>query len=77
MSKFEQIKTIVVEHLGVEAEKVTLDAHLINDLGADSLDQVELAMACEEAFKIEVPDDCLETIHTVRDIVTLVERLAP
>ena len=58
----EQVKKIVVEHLGVDAGKVVENASFIDDLGADSLDTVELVMAFEEEFGIEIPDDAAETI---------------
>src|SRR6266480_3655742 len=63
----ERVKKIVVEHLGVEPEKVTENASFIDDLGADSLDTVELVMAFEEEFGCEIPDDAAETILTVGD----------
>lgn len=69
----ERIKKIVVEHLDVEAEKVTESASFIDDLGADSLDNVELVMAFEEEFDVEIPDDAAETIQTVGDAVKFVE----
>src|SRR3546814_6176409 len=62
----ERVKKIVVEHLGVEAEKVTEEASFIDDLGADSLDTVELVMAFEEEFGVEIPDDAAEKILTVK-----------
>ncbi|MFZ1991122.1 MAG: acyl carrier protein [Alphaproteobacteria bacterium] len=65
----ERVKKIVVEHLGVDAEKVTDTASFIDDLGADSLDTVELVMAFEEEFGCEIPDDAAETILTVGDAV--------
>jgi acyl carrier protein len=65
----ERVKKIVVEHLGVEEEKVANDASFIDDLGADSLDTVELVMAFEEEFGVEIPDDAAETILTVGDAV--------
>lgn len=65
----ERVKKIVVEHLGVEAEKVTEDAAFIDDLGADSLDIVELVMAFEEEFNVEIPDDAAEKITTVKDAI--------
>ncbi len=72
----DRVKKIVVEHLGVEAEKVTEDASFIDDLGADSLDIVELVMAFEEEFDIEIPDDAAEHIQTVGDAVKFIaERL--
>ena len=61
----ERVKKIVVEHLGVEADKVSENASFIDDLGADSLDTVELVMAFEEEFGCEIPDDAAEHILTV------------
>ncbi|AEV37228.1 Acyl carrier protein [Pseudovibrio sp. W64] len=69
----EQVKKIVVEHLGVEADKVVESASFIDDLGADSLDTVELVMAFEEAFGVEIPDDAAETIQSVGDAVKFIE----
>ena len=68
----EQVKKIVVEHLGVDASKVVENASFIDDLGADSLDTVELVMAFEEEFGIEIPDDAAETILTVADAVKFI-----
>lgn len=68
----EQVKKIVVEHLGVDASKVLENASFIDDLGADSLDTVELVMAFEEEFSIEIPDDAAETILTVADAVKFI-----
>jgi len=65
----ERVKKIVVEHLGVDAAKVTDNASFIDDLGADSLDTVELVMAFEEEFSVEIPDDAAEKIITVKDAV--------
>ena len=65
----ERVKKIVVEHLGVDGAKVTDDASFIDDLGADSLDTVELVMAFEEEFGIEIPDDAAEKISTVSDAI--------
>ena len=70
----ERVKKIVVEHLGVEEEKVTEAASFIDDLGADSLDTVELVMAFEEEFDIEIPDDAAEHIQTVGDAVKFIEK---
>jgi acyl carrier protein len=70
----ERVKKIVVEHLGVEADKVTDNANFIDDLGADSLDTVELVMAFEEEFGVEIPDDSAETIITVGDAVKFLEK---
>jgi acyl carrier protein len=72
----ERVKKIVVEHLGVEAEKVTEDASFIDDLGADSLDTVELVMAFEEEFGVEIPDDAAEKILTVRDAINYIQENA-
>ena len=69
----ERVKKIVVEHLGVDAEKVVENANFIDDLGADSLDTVELVMAFEEEFSVEIPDDAAETIVTVGDAVKFLE----
>ena len=69
-----KIKAIVVEHLGVEEAKVTLEASFIDDLGADSLDTVELVMAFEEAFNVEIPEDAAERIATVKDAVEYIEQ---
>ena len=68
-----KIKKIVADHLGIEEEKVTEEASFIDDLGADSLDTVELVMAFEEEFKCEIPDDIAEKIITVKDAVNFIE----
>ncbi|MBD3183251.1 acyl carrier protein [Candidatus Poribacteria bacterium] len=65
----DRIKEIIVEQLGVEASEITTDASFIDDLGADSLDTVELVMAFEEEFDIEIPDEDAEKIRTVRDVI--------
>ncbi len=65
----DRLKGIIVDQLGVESEKVTVNASFINDLGADSLDIVELVMAMEEEFDIEIPDEDAEKIKTVGDAV--------
>jgi acyl carrier protein len=70
----ERVKKIVIEHLGVDAEKVVDNANFIEDLGADSLDTVELVMAFEEEFSVEIPDDAAETIVTVGDAVKFLEK---
>ena len=69
----ERVTKIVIEHLGVEQEKVIESASFIDDLGADSLDTVELVMAFEEEFGVEIPDDAAETIQTVGDAVKYLE----
>ncbi|MEL6288681.1 MAG: acyl carrier protein [Pseudomonadota bacterium] len=70
----ERVRKIVVEHLSVEPEKVTPKASFIDDLGADSLDTVELVMAFEEEFGCEIPDDAADTIQTVGDAVSFLEK---
>ncbi len=69
----DRVKKIVVEHLGVEEDKVSDGASFIDDLGADSLDTVELVMAFEEEFGIEIPDDAAEKILTVKDAISFIE----
>jgi acyl carrier protein len=70
----DRVKKIVVEHLNVDSEKVNDGASFIEDLGADSLDTVELVMAFEEEFGIEIPDDAAESIVTVGDAVKFIEK---
>ncbi len=72
----ERVKAIVVEHLGVEEEKVVESASFIDDLGADSLDTVELVMAFEEEFNVEIPDDAAKDIQTFGDAVSFIEKAA-
>lgn len=67
-----QVKEIIVEQLGVDAEKVTSTAKFIEDLGADSLDTVELVMAFEERFSVEVSDEMAETLKSVEDVVNYI-----
>jgi acyl carrier protein len=69
MSVEDRVQTIVCEQLGVSAEEVKLEASFIDDLGADSLDTVELVMAFEEEFEIEIPDEEAEGIQTVKNAV--------
>ena len=69
-----RIKKIVVEHLDVDASKVTESASFIDDLGADSLDNVELVMAFEEEFGVEISDDAAQDIQTVGDAIKYVEK---
>jgi acyl carrier protein len=69
----ERVRKIVVEHLGVEEDKVTEKASFIDDLGADSLDTVELVMAFEEEFGIEIPDDAAEKILMVKDAIDFID----
>ena len=72
----DRVKKIVVEHLNVEADKVTENASFIDDLGEDSLDTVELVMAFEEEFGVEIPDDAAESIVTVGDAVKFIKEKA-
>jgi acyl carrier protein len=74
MSTFDKVKEITVEQLSVDAAEVSLDSTFIDDLGADSLDIVELIMAFEEEFNIEIPDETAEKIRTVRDAVELIDK---
>ena len=69
----ERVKKIVVEHLGIDESKVNDKASFIDDLGADSLDTVELVMAFEEEFEIEIPDDAAEKIQTIKDAIDFIE----
>ena len=71
----ERITKIVVEHLGVEKEKVVNSASFVDDLGADSLDTVELVMAFEEEFNIEIPDEAAEKIQTIKDAIDYIVNL--
>ena len=68
-----RVRKIVVEHLSVDEDKVVTGASFIDDLGADSLDTVELVMAFEEEFGIEIPDDAAETIQTFGDAVSYIQ----
>ena len=72
---FEKIKGIIVEQLGVDEDAVTLEASFVDDLGADSLDLVELIMALEDEFDIEIPDNAAEQISTVNDVVEYIKGL--
>jgi len=72
----ERVKKIVLEHLGVDEAKVVENASFIDDLGADSLDTVELVMAFEEEFGCEIPDDAAEKILTIKDAIVLIEASA-
>ena len=71
----EKVRSIIVEQLGVESDKVTADAKFIEDLGADSLDTVELVMAFEENVDIEVPDEEAEKLQSVADVVAYIEKV--
>ncbi|MGH9777921.1 MAG: acyl carrier protein [Candidatus Acidiferrales bacterium] len=70
----EKVKQIIVEQLGVDEAEVTETASFVDDLGADSLDQVELVMTLEEAFGIEVPDEDAEKLTTVKDVIEYIEK---
>lgn len=70
---FEKVKSIVADQLDVEEEKVTAEASITEELGADSLDVVDLVMSIEEEFDIEIPDEAVENIKTVGDIVSYIE----
>ncbi|EDZ95987.1 MAG: acyl carrier protein [Limnospira sp. PMC 1291.21] len=70
---FETVKKIVAEQLEVDPAQVTPEANFVNDLGADSLDTVELVMALEEEFDIEIPDEAAEKITTVQDAVSFID----
>ena len=74
MTTFDKVKQIAVEQLGVDDADVTMDSTFIDDLGADSLDIVELIMAFEEEFNIEIPDEAAEKIKTVQDVVTYIDQ---
>ena len=77
MAVEEKVKSIIVEQLGVDANEVTPEASFLDDLGADSLDTVELVMAFEEAFNIEIPDEAAEKIQKVKDAVEYIEKNSP
>ena len=70
----DKVKQIIVEQLGVEESEVTPSASFVDDLGADSLDTVELVMAFEEAFSVEIPEDAAEKISTVKDAIDYIEK---
>ena len=73
MSTFERVKKIVKEQLGVEEDEIQMSSTFVDDLGADSLDIVELIMAFEEEFNIEIPDERAEKIKTVEDVVKYID----
>ena len=74
MATFDKVRDIVVEQLGSEADEVTLESTFIDDLGADSLDIVELIMAFEEEFNVEIPDEAAEKIKPVQDVVNYIDQ---
>jgi acyl carrier protein len=73
MAIAEKVKSIIVEQLGVEEEEVTEDASFVDNLGADSLDIVELVMALEEEFELEIPDEDAEKIRTVGEVIAYIQ----
>ena len=74
MAVADKVKSIIVEQLGVDEEEVTPDASFVDDLGADSLDTVELVMAFEEEFGCEIPDEAAEKILTIKDAISYIEQ---
>lgn len=70
---FEEVKTVIAEELEVEESQISMESHIVDDLGADSLDVVELIMRLEERFDIEIPDEDAEKIQTVGDAVKFIE----
>jgi acyl carrier protein len=74
MAIFDDVKEVVVEQLNVNPDEVKLESDFVEDLGADSLDVVELVMALEEKFEIEIPDEDAEGIKTVKDVVAYIEK---
>ena len=70
----EKVKAIIINELGVDPEKVTNDASFVDDLGADSLDTVELVMAFEEEFTIDIPDEDAEQMHTVGEAIAYIQK---
>ncbi len=75
MSTFDKVKEVIIDKLGVEEDSIKSEAHFVNDLGADSLDTVELIMEFEEEFGIEIPDEDAENITTVGKAVDYIEKL--
>ncbi|NPA55121.1 MAG: acyl carrier protein [Epsilonproteobacteria bacterium] len=74
MAIFDDVKEVIVEQLNVNPDEVKLESNFVEDLGADSLDVVELVMALEEKFEIEIPDSEAEKIQTVKDVVEYIEK---
>ena len=75
MSTFDKVKEVIIDKLGVEENAINKDAHFVNDLGADSLDTVELIMELEEEFGIEIPDEDAENMMTVGSVVDYIEKV--
>ena len=73
MSTVNKVKEVIIDKLGVEEDMIKTEAHFVNDLGADSLDTVELIMEFEEEFGIEIPDDAAETIQTVQNAIDYIQ----
>lgn len=71
--EFERVRTILAEQLDLEEEAITMESDILEDLGADSLDVVDLVMTLEDEFSVEVPDEAIETLRTVGDVVRYVE----
>ena len=72
MDTFEKIRACLAEQLDIEPDEITMDSNILDDFGADSLDLVDLVMALEDEFEVEVPDDAIESFHTVGDVVRFV-----
>ena len=72
MSTFDKVKEVIIDKLGVEEDSIKTEAHFVNDLGADSLDTVELVMALEEEFETEIPDEDAEKITSVQEAIDYV-----
>jgi acyl carrier protein len=70
---FEKVRDIIAEQLGLEKDEITMDSSFVDDLGADSLDIVELIMALEEEFDIEIPDEAAEKVSAVKDVVEYIK----
>ncbi|MBQ8783524.1 MAG: acyl carrier protein [Clostridia bacterium] len=70
---FEKIKKILSEQLELDEEEITLESNIVDDLGADSLDLVDMAMTVEDEFGLELPDEMLETVQTVEDVIRYIE----
>ena len=73
MDTFEKIRDCLAEQLDIEPDEITMDSNILDDFGADSLDLVDLVMALEDEFEVEVPDDAIESFHTVGDVVRYIE----
>ena len=73
MDTFEKIRACLAEQLDIEPDEITMDSNILDDFGADCLDLVDLVMALEDEFEVEVPDDAIESFHTVGDVVRFVE----